>query len=315
MPSQADLVWAHDLLLSKARTYAERAFDEPRDSSAFPFWASLALELLGRAALAFIHPALLADTERDRSSIIYAFGIAPKTKNFVPRSITITEVFARCEQIVTGFTSDLQIFCAGLTGRRNEELHSGALPFENFPNRLWLPRFYSTCKVLLEFQKLSLEDLLGTDDARAADTMLTALADENAKQVRQKISAHAQVWESKPDDARDALKEQAEEDASPWKGHVVDCPACGCKALVIGEDIKQLPPRLEEEVLVVRQVKLPTKFLCTACGLAIEGHSQLHAADLGSQFTSTSTFDPIDYYAPDEPIQDYGASRFCVGDR
>ena len=69
--------WSSDSLYSKAKLYAQRANDEPVDSALFGLWMSLSLELLARAALAQIHPALLADP-KEPDNIQYAFGIIPK---------------------------------------------------------------------------------------------------------------------------------------------------------------------------------------------------------------------------------------------
>lgn len=309
MGLDGETVWDYEPLWAKSALYMERALEAERDSNLFPFWASLALEFLGRAALASVHPALLAaTTEKDRYNLLYAFGYVPKVKTFVPRSIDVNEIFKRCEQIVPGFTKDVKAFCDGIVGRRNEELHSGGLPFEGFPNQLWLPRFYESCKTLLEFQKKEMGHLLGAEEAKAAETMLRSAADETAKKVKGLIHDHAEVWKAKLEIDRTRLAREAEEAAQPYLGHVVPCPACGSKCLLRGEEIRQQQPSLEDDALVVRQIMLPTSLKCTACGLAISGHPSLHAADLGGQFTSTTSYDPVEYYSEDrvlEPEDEY----------
>ena len=301
------LLWSHDPLWSKACVYMQRALGEPRDSGAFPFWASLALELVARSTLAHVHPALLADTsDRDGRNLVYAFGFTPTIKNFVPKSIPTSEVFSRCEGIVEGFTSELQKFCVGLATMRNEELHSGGLPFETFPNKLWLPRFYQACEALLKFQKKNLDDLLGKEEATAARHMLAAIADEGAKKVMKQIAHHTGTWNAKLKTEKETLRKRAALAAQPSLGHVVKCPACGCKALLTGEEVRQLPPRLEDEFLVIQQIILPNKFVCAGCDLIIEGHSQLHAAELGGQFTNTIKIDPVEYYDVPEHQEEEG---------
>ena len=57
------------------------------------------------------------------------------------------------------------------------------------------------------------------------------------------------------------------------------------------------PLVIEGNELVVRSVVLPTELEFGACGLGIHSHSQLYAAGLGSQFTDTTRFDPVDYCA------------------
>jgi len=291
-------LWTYNLLWSKSQLYMERALDVPRDSDLFPFWSSLALEFLARASLSYVSPLLLADaSDPEGRNLVYALGLVPKVKNFVPKSLETSGVLTRCEQIVPDFTKELETFCKGLTNKRNEELHSGGLPFKQLENHTWLPRFYEAASILLAFQKKNLEDFVGADEGKAASVMLKAVADETAKSVQKTINAHTEVWKSKEDKEKIALGVIAEKAASPHIGHVVDCPACGSKALLFGEDIRQQPPVLEDEELVVRSVMLPVALSCKACGLSIKGHSLLYAAGYGSQFTNTIRYDPVDYYA------------------
>ena len=52
-----------DALYAKSQVYIRRGFraQEDADTEEYQLWASLALELLGKAALAKVHPALVAD--------------------------------------------------------------------------------------------------------------------------------------------------------------------------------------------------------------------------------------------------------------
>jgi hypothetical protein len=147
-----------------------------------------------------------------------------------------------------------------------------------------------------------LDDLFGPE-AEAARKMIAALHDDAAKQVKQTISARRTIWAEKTDPEKAAARINAQMAANRALGHVVDCPACQCKALVTGEEISQQPPAIEGNVVAVRSTMLPTTFICSACGLKISGHNQLHAADLGDTFVSTQRWDPIDYYAD---YEDYG---------
>lgn len=287
----------------------ERALAVPRDHELFPFWSSLALEFLARSALAHVSPILLAEaSDPDGRNLLHALGLEPKVKNFVPKSIQTSDVMTRCEQVVPEFTKELELFCRGLTNKRNEELHSGGMPFASLANHTWLPRFYEAATVLLAFQKKALPDLVGDMEAKAADTMLKAVADEAAKSVQKLIHAHAEVWKNKEKREQKQLALAAKKAAHPRFGHVVDCPSCGSKALLKGEEIRQQPPVLEDEELIVRSFVLPTELECEACGLAIKSHSQLYAAGLGSQFTNITRYDPVDFYAQED--DDYGGDEF-----
>jgi hypothetical protein len=279
----------------------DRALTVPRDDELFPFWASLALEFLARATLSGVSPLLLAEVdEPDGRNLLHALGLEPKVKNFIPKSIQTSEVLARCEQVVPDFTKDLELFCRGLANKRNEELHSGGTPFNDLPNHSWLPRFYEAAKVLLKFQKKSLPDFLGPEEARAGELMLKSLADEAAVSVKKLIAAHGAVWESKEAGEKKRLSEMAVRSALPYLGHVVACPACQSKALLMGENIRRQPYTLEQDKVVVRSVMLPNELRCEACGLTIKGHNMLYAAGLGSQYTKTVRIDPVDFYAEEE---------------
>lgn len=283
----------------------ERALNVPRDEDLFPFWASLSLELLARATLAHVSPVLLAEVnEPDGRNLLHALGLTPKIKSFVPKSIQTSDVLTRCEQVVPNFTKEMDVFCRGLTNKRNEELHSGSLPFTQLLNHTWLPRFYEAATALLEFQGKSLSDFVGTEEASAAEKMLKAVADEAAKSVQKRINAHAEVWKDKANEEKDILTASAKKAARPWKGHVIDCPACGSKALLHGEEIRQQPPVLEHGELVVRSLMLPNELVCEGCGLTIKGHNELYAAGLGSQYTNTVTFDPVEFYADQQEPDD-----------
>lgn len=301
MSSNPQSVWEYDLLWAKARAYIQRALSVNREDDLFPFWASLSLEFLARASLAKISPALLADaSDADGRNIFYALGREPKIKNFVPKSIAISDVLTRCEQIVPEFTKELESFCKGLTNKRNEELHSGGIPFSKLPNHSWLPRFYEASKALLHHQGKTLEDFLGGEEAKAANVMLAAIADETAKSVKQIINAHESVWKQKDPGEQKTLAISALAHAQPWRGHVIECPSCKSAALLNGEEITQQPATLEGDQLVVRSVILPTELTCTACGLKIKGHNQVYAAGHGSQFTNTVRMDAVEYYANED---------------
>lgn len=292
-------LWAHDLLWSKARLFMSRAQSVHRDDDLFPFWSALTLEFLARAALAFMHPAFVADaSDADMRNVLYAFNRPPKLKGFVPKSAAMTDIVARCEQLIPEFTAEMAKTCRAMASARNEELHSGGTPFAVIGSS-WLIRFYEVSSVLLAFQKKTLSDLLGREEAVAAEKVLAASADEAAKNVGKTINAHAEVWKNRPEDERKRLAARAINAARGELGHLVECPSCNSKALVTGEEIRQQPPILEEDMIVIRTLMLPTAFKCTACELHIEGHSRLLAAGLGTQFTNTVRVYPLDYYAPD----------------
>jgi hypothetical protein len=300
-------LWDEQLLWTKSQSYMETALKQDRQSWLFPFWATLALELLARSALSYVSPTLLASTKKegdaDWTHLVYSLGFVPKVNNYKPRSIDASDLFVRCEQVIENFNGEHRTFCKGTLGLRNEELHSGGAPFINLPKD-WLPRLYDCCSVLLQSVGSTLEDFVGPEEASAAAEMIKAMNDNAAKAVMGDIDAARKSWESLPEEERDKLAQAGALGSAPSKGHVVACPACKSSSLLLGQEITALPTEIEDDEIVMRAVVLPTNFNCLACGLTIKGHNRLHAAGLGGTFTRTTRFDPVEYYANAEPDYD-----------
>src|SRR5271166_1503206 len=128
----------------KARAYVERANAYDHSKSDFVFWSSLALEILARAALTHIHPALNADPQQD-TNLLYGFGFEISGQ---PRSLPAHSVYARLEKIVKGFEKPQRELCDFVGLLRNQELHTAEVPFEDLKASKWLPRYYEVAKIL-----------------------------------------------------------------------------------------------------------------------------------------------------------------------
>lgn len=151
-------MWTSESLWLKAKTYMDRAVAKEQSDSEFPLLSSLSLELLARAALTKVHPALNADPQ-DYTNLLYAFGYNIKE----PRSIPLHSVFIRLEKLVAGFSKPQRDFCEYMALLRNQELHTGELAFDNLKSSKWLARFYEVTKVLCLFLDKTLEDYLGEE--------------------------------------------------------------------------------------------------------------------------------------------------------
>src|ERR1035438_1397588 len=159
------MVWDYESLWNKALAYVGRGQSEERESGAFSLWYLMAFELLARAALAKIHPALLADPIDGGDNLLYAFGYGT-AKN--PKSVTAATVFKRCEKIMPEMTEQDVKSSLGLIAYRNEELHSGSAVLEGLSTETWLAEYYRLCGILLESQGKTLKDLFGSEEAAAA---------------------------------------------------------------------------------------------------------------------------------------------------
>lgn len=275
------------------------------DEWKYAFWSSLSLELLARAALANVSPALLAENDKSWSSLYHALGFAPTEERFAPKSIAISEVFRRLMAILPDFTKQHESFGIQHTGRRNSELHSGETAFEGIKGSSWQPRFYETCNILLASMGESLNDFVGEDQAILASQLIDAAADESAKSVKGDVEAHKKVWLAKGSTERDTLVAQASLWASRHDGHRIDCPACGSRALVVGEPVAAPSQKLIDGEIIETQEYLPNQFECIACSLKIAGLSRLAVVGLSDRYKKKQTYDADIFYEPEDEYYGY----------
>ena len=295
--------WSDDSLFNKAKRYVEQMESES-ESWVAGLWSALSLELLARAALAHISPVLLAHGG-DWHNLHYALGRDPISRKFHPRSIPATELLKRTHELIQEFTDEHRRFCERQSDRRNTELHTGELAFARDSD--WRPMFYQVCKVLVESMDRSLIDLVS--DSKTACKMLETLKDTAAESVRQDIKAYRKVWSKKPADEKEQAAIEAAKLSTSDKGHRVECPACGSKALVRGEPFGPVETIIDDDdEIVVRQGMMPASFGCTACGLKIVGLSRLAECELGDTFRSTEKYPVEEYYADylRDYVSDYG---------
>ena len=164
--------WSKEGLIAKAQQYCEQMHSCAQDDWRFGFWSTLVLEVLARASLANVSPTLLADP-KDWNNLYYALGFTPTATKFIPRSIDMKTVMERLRDIVPGFNSSLEGFALTHLSRRNEELHSGATPFDGLTTSKWLPSFYEVCDVLIRSMGETLELFLGSKEtAEIAEKMI-----------------------------------------------------------------------------------------------------------------------------------------------
>jgi len=314
--------WSAESLYNKAKVFAVRALDESIESALFGFWMSLTLEMLARAALAHIHPALLADP-REPDNIQYAFGVIPKG---VPKSIQAKALFARCSVFVPGFTDKMSGHCLIMADRRNSELHSGAAAFEGIDNSKWLPSTYEVLEVLLNHMHRDFTDLLGEGHAKFAAKMLEDRRNTMKRDVQEKIAAAKKYFGNLSSQSKAELPEKAGPAITKWVKENrlrrnCTCPACTLPAGMSGETVGRTPVRInEEDGTIQREVRvLPNVLMCPSCGLDLKGYQEMNEAGLGTIYTIEEEEDPIEFFGivPEEHVdiesllRDYAADQYA----
>jgi hypothetical protein len=295
--------WERDPLWAKSRLFFERAFSESREDPLFGLWCSLGLELLARAALASISPTLLAADAPDHKFLLHALNRGSKR---VPRrSIATNQVFELCRMLFDQFSKDDLAAATALVNRRNDELHTGAAAFEEYPSKLWLPGFYRACQALATAMNESLESLFGPEEAEVAAEILKETQNEVRQRVQSTVAAHRKVFETKSKEDKQTEADTAKGEAdrlAHLRHHRVICPACGCDATVQGEPFgTEHVSYGDNNSITVRQAVSPRSFSCSACGLKLQGYGELDAAQLGGQYTRRTEFSPEEFYGLIDP--------------
>lgn len=295
--------WTQDVLWKKAILYLQRAISLPREGAEFGLFAAVSIEFLGRSALASVHPSLLADSGGD--NILYACNVG-NIKN--PRSVPAKTVFLRCQSVIEAFTEADFGSVMLVIEMRNEEVHSGGLPFEMLEPGKWLPGYFRAGKKLVEYQGRTIENWLGNEEAKVASSVLREAETTLISKMKKLVSAHATISEGQSVEervAKQALMDEAVA-ATRWRQSrkTVSCPACKSKCLLSGEVVRRSEPVLDEdEEICVEVTVLPTMLECCYCSLKLASNDELSVVDLGGLFTFQECTPAIEYYRQD--VEDY----------
>ncbi|MEX2316604.1 MAG: hypothetical protein WD669_05590 [Pirellulales bacterium] len=302
------MIWETERLWSKSKLYLRRAFDAGRESDLFPFWATIALEFFGRAVLAKINPCLLADPQTGEN-LLHACGFSQATDR--PKSVPAKTVFLRVKTITDVFTEADFGFVMSLMDRRNEELHSGACPFEDLANKEWLPKYYRVCELLAEAHEFSFDELFGATEAAAAKRIIEETEKECTAQVAKRIAAFAITFEQMEDTLRKEKLANVSTTYLLTRGpkRSIECPSCKSNAILTGEEISTSDPTLVNDEICQETTVIPTGLRCDICGLQLSGLTELHAAKLDDQFVVRSLIPVAEYYDT-EFVGDYHENEF-----
>lgn len=293
-----------DALYAKSQVYIRRGFraQADKDTEEYQLWASLSLELLGKAALAKVHPALVADPTHFQS-LFAACGrqLSPDMK-----TITAKTLFERLSHLEKAFDSRHQKFCEQMAIRRNAELHSGESPFSGMSPEAWEREFWGAVETVLSMQDETLESWLGAEDSKAPAKIIEQAAQALDWAVKHRLTRCKDDFLKKYQDPK---LRQAKVDGSEkllwndlsWDGSSRrDCPSCGSSGFVGGalwnEEVVATEPGCygtddrgedydEPPMETVEKSYTIEVFECPVCGLHLYGTKEIAAAGLPEDFT------------------------------
>lgn len=278
-------------LHAKSQVYISRALARKGsgDLDEYQLWASLALELLGKAALAQKHPSLVVDPTHWQSMFVAA-GVNVTTD---VKTITAKTLFERLAHLVPRFDKTIQKFCQDIAERRNAELHSADLPFRTMRLEAWEARYWHACDTILHQMGLSLEQWLGAVDAKAPRQLLEEAVKALTAAVQLRIKAAQEKFETLKKAERERLTAEAElresqHQAAIFKGRydaiwAESCPACKCRAFMTGEQTgEDISEEQEEHSIweIVNREFTGEEFRCPTCDLILMGSAEIDASGL-----------------------------------
>lgn len=292
-------------LWQKARLFLNHAMDqgEPRTFDERALWASLALELLAKAALARVSPLLIATPNEDGTNLLIASGLVQGQATF--HSVSAATLFSRCAKAFPPF-SDKE--AKNIAGARNDYLHGGAPTFSPVPEQAWWPKYWAQVAILVTAQDKTIEELVGADRVSIVDDHLT----RNKKNIEHR--AQTLIARAAQRLAMHRAGGESAKAAAEWSrpvnlgGHFPysaneECPACGYGGTLEGVTVEDNETRSEvndeDDVDVWLDLTvLSDYFSCPTCRLELDSAELLEAAGLPTAFHDVG--DPADFYADDE---------------
>jgi len=297
-----------EALHAKSKVYMGRAMTRKvaGDLDEYQLWASLALELLGKAALSKQHPCLIVDPQHAPSMFVAAgFNITTDVK-----TITAKTLFERLTHLVPRFDKVVQKFCMDIAERRNAELHSADLPFKTMRLDAWEERYWHACDAILRHMNTSLEDWIGAADAAAPRQLLAEAAAALTAAVKLRIESHRNAFQDLKKAEREKLHSDAElrepdKQAALFPNRydeiwVEACPACACRGFVTGEQTgEDITKEADEYAIweIVDREFVGEEFKCPTCNLVLTGSDELNSG--GIEYIHTDQQEREMDYEPD----------------
>ena len=238
---------SEEALLGKSRVYIAKALRRKgeNDLEEYQLWASLALELLGKATLAHRHPCLVVDPTHS-PSLFVAAGVSATTD---VKTITAKTLFERLRQLIPAFDEKVRLNCQAISERRNAELHSGDIPFKAMKVEAWEARYWYACNIILASMGRNLDEWIGEGEAKEKQQLLAIAAEKLKAGVAVKIEAAKVKIQNLSQKTRDQLIEEAAargaahySDLFKWandKAWEAKCIVCAAKGFLAGDSVNE----------------------------------------------------------------------------
>ena len=300
--------WDADALWLKSRMFIHRAMDSDREFEEQAFWASAALELLGKAALVRISPALIANPDDDGRSILIASGAVDYAGSF--SSVQAKAIWSRCARAFRTFN---EVEAKKIAAGRNEYIHSTGVGFDSIPQAQWWPRYWAQAFILIEHLDQTVADFVGSARSSEVERHLAANKQYLTRRLATLIE-RANSLLSRHQSGALSSRLEAEWDLFPSSYYKYsefrECPACGSDGHIGGEDVVEShveypatysgDPEDPFPFYEPRSITLdiaPNEFRCPACHLVLDEPELLEEAGLDDLFQAVG--DPEEFY--DEP--------------
>ncbi|KRF04337.1 hypothetical protein ASH00_14635 [Arthrobacter sp. Soil782] len=281
----------YEALWLKGKLFINRAMDEePISFDEQALWASLALELLGKSALAKISPLLIAEPTEEGKNILAALGIGEGDGKFT--TVSASTVFKRCKRAFQTFDLD---HANDIASARNEYLHGAGIGFGAISADKWWQRFWSVTSTLLDAQDKTIEELVGCERSDLVAKYLEQNKQYTAQRLQSLIDRAKQRYAQKlrgdlPEKLQKAWQSEMQLAAGLTHSDVATCPACGNLGRIEAEDVQNERSdgyfdyaTGESDSWGVADA-LPDYFSCAACQLVLSEYSLLEEAGLDEPF-------------------------------
>ena len=287
-PFDAEGLWA------KAKIHINRSYDalERDDFEAGALWASSALELLGKSALAKVNPLLVADPQDEGRSLMIAAGLSSDLARF--KSVPAKAIFSRCARAFPPFSEQE---ATRIAAQRNEELHSAVSPFTGLDEEVWWERYWAQAVILIHGQDMTVAEFVGDQRESGVEDYLARNAANVARRLEAMVERARRRWSlaaSSQDVAREIASLVSRFVAEGDFSTATECPACSEGAHISGDYVSQSDVIIDHEAGAATEVLtvFAEFFQCEHCGLRLTGPDYLVAAGLPSAFEVEQEYEP-----------------------